>query len=314
MVDTLGPKAAQVLIAQGGVDVVDVRSPAEFASGHLAGSRNVPLADLKANVRAALPADRVLLVCAKGLRSRTAAQVADEAGVQGVHHLEGGTQAWAEAGLPLETPAPAAPAAPARRPEPRQPADESCEMPETGLDTVVGANLRELRTQKGLSLDQLAGMTGLSRTLLGQIELGKTAASVSMVWKIAQALDVHFSAMLAAKVALQNTVLPLAQARRLVSPDGRFSSRALYPLGDKPDAEFYELFLAPHSREDAQAHAPGTRENLIVTAGRLELKVGAQEFALGKGDAVVFTADVPHSYVNPSSQECWMYLVMTYRR
>jgi transcriptional regulator with XRE-family HTH domain len=187
-----------------------------------------------------------------------------------------------------------------------------CGLPEPGLDVVVGANMRTLRTQRNLNLDQLAKMTGLSRTLLGQIELGKTAPSVGMVWRIAQAFGVHFSALLASAQPQGTSVLRAADAKRLISPDGRFSSRALYPLAEKPDAEFYELQLAPHSREDAQPHQTGTRENLIVTAGRLELHVGSERFELGTGDAIVFTADVPHSYVNPGGQECRMYLVMTY--
>ena len=87
----------------------------------------------------------------------------------------------------------------------------------------------------------------------------------------------------------------------------------LYVAESDPGAEFYELFLAAHSREDAQPHQPGTRENLIVTAGRLVMHVAGVQHELGEGDAIVFTADVPHAYVNPGGEDCWMYLVMTYR-
>jgi rhodanese-related sulfurtransferase/transcriptional regulator with XRE-family HTH domain len=316
MVTALSPKEAQTLIGRGGVDIVDVREPAEFAAGHLPGARNVPLAQLKADPRAALPRDEVLLVCAKGVRSHTAAGLAEGIGYTRVFHLSGGTSAWVDAGLLLEGPsAAAAPVTAGPRPgDASEVEGDSCVMPEAPLDAVVGRNLKELRTQRGLSLDQLAGMTGISRSVLGQIELGKTASSVGMVWRIAQAFGVHFSALLASGPALQNTVLRAADSKRLAGPEGRFSSRALYPFGESPQAEFYELYLAPHSREDAQAHAAGTRENLIVTSGRLELTCGNEKWELGKGDAIVFTADKPHAYVNPTGQECWMYLVMTYAR
>ena len=121
-----------------------------------------------------------------------------------------------------------------------------------------------------------------------------------------------FSALLVTSERVETSLLRRAQAKRLVSPDGRFSSRALFNPGEKTDVEFYELYLAAHSREDALPHQSGTRENLIVTAGRLELEVAGERFELGKGDAIIFTADVPHSYVNPGHEECWMYLVMTY--
>jgi rhodanese-related sulfurtransferase/transcriptional regulator with XRE-family HTH domain len=306
VIRTLDAEDTNALIEQGDIDIVDVREPYEFARGYIAGSRNVPLAELSKDK---LPKDRVLFVCSRGLRSERAARAAEQMGLNNLYHLEGGTDAWTEAKLPLVLP-PQPDGPPRPDAAPVDPAD--CAMPEPGLDAALGTNMRALRDQQGLSLDQLAKVTGLSRTLLGQIELGKTPASVSTVWRIAQALDVHFSEMLATKAPLTNQVLRGAGAKRLVTSDSRYSSRALFPLSEKPAAEFYELYLAAHSREDAQAHKPGTRENLVVTLGSLELKVGEQTFQLEKGDAIVFTADVPHSYINPGAQDCWMYLVMTY--
>lgn len=314
MPQTVEPREAQALLAPGGIDVVDVRDPRDWASGHVPGARSLPLEELRADPRGSLPLDRVLFVCARGMRSLTAAKIAEEAGHREVYSLDGGIIAWASAGLPIETPPADAPAAKAAAAEVATVSDPSCGLPAPGLESVVGENLRSLRTARTLTLDALAKVTGLSRTLLGQIELGKTAPSVGMVWKLARALDVHFSALLVSPQGQGTTVLRGKGAKRLVSPDGRFSSRALYPFEGVPDAEFYELFLAPHSREDAQPHQPGTRENLIVTRGRLELQVDTERYELDTGDAILFTGDVPHSYVNPGKEECWMYLVMTYAR
>jgi rhodanese-related sulfurtransferase/transcriptional regulator with XRE-family HTH domain len=298
MIQTLGPRDAEALIAAGGIDVVDVRDPRDWASGHVPGARSVPLEALRADPRGALPRDKVLFVCARGVRSLSAAKVAEELGLIEIYSLDGGTHGWESAGLSLESPAPSATSTP---------------LSPAALDEIVGANLRSLRTLRALSLDAVARITGLSRSLLGQIELGKASPSVSAVWKIAHAFNVQFSALLATPDPPPRTkVLRAKSAKRLVSPDGRFSSRALFPLAEKPGVEFYELHLAAHSREDAQPHQPGTRENLIVTSGALELHVGGERFDLGRGDAIAFTADVPHSYVNPSGEDCWMYLVMTY--
>lgn len=306
MVQVVSAQEAEALIAAGGVDVVDVRDPQEWADGHVPGARNVPLAELKADPRGRLPKDHVLLVCARGVRSASAAQAAEAGGVREVASLDGGTHAWALAGLPLEAAALAPAPGPAERPA------AAPEPPEPPLDAVVGANLRSLRTQRGLSLDALAQLTGISRTALGQIELGRTSPSVSVTWKIARAFDVPFSALLATSERVSTTVLRAASARRLVSPDDRFSSRALYLPGTPGAVEFYELYLAGHSRESASAHQLGTRENLVVTAGALDLEVDGERFELRKGDAIVFAADVPHAYINPGAEPCWMYLVMTY--
>ena len=239
----------------------------------------------------------MIFVCERGGRSQQAAQLAEARGIADVFSLDGGTLAWRAAGLPVVKPEAAA-------------ATEDA-VPE--LDALVGANLKELRTKRGYSLDVLAGMSGVGRQTLGQIELGRTVASLGTLWKIASALEVPFSTLLARPRSTELRIFRSAGAKRIVGTDGRFSSRALFLPDDAGGTfEFYELWLAGHGREDAEPHARGTRENLVVTAGRLVLEIGKDHHELGKGDAIAFTADVPHSYVNPASEECWMNLVMTY--
>ena len=68
----------------------------------------------------------------------------------------------------------------------------------TDLAPVVGANLRRLRTRRGLSLERLAQISGVSRAMLGQIELGQSAPTINVLWKIARALEVTFSALISA--------------------------------------------------------------------------------------------------------------------
>ncbi len=307
MVQSLGATDAKALIDLGEVDVIDVRDAREYAGGHIPGARLLPLDELKPDPKAKLTRDNVLFVCAKGIRSATAAKLAEGLGFGRLYTLEGGTQAWVAAGLPLERPEAPSPTAPGA---PR--ADDSCPAPPPSLDQAVGHNLHALRTARGWSLDQVAKATGLSRHALGQIETGRASPPVSSVWRLANAFEVPFSALLASSAPAKTLQLPAKRAKRLSTPDGRFSSRALYALNEHPTVEFYELYLAPHSTEEANAHAPGTRENLVVASGQLELVLGKERFALEQRDAIEFTADVPHSYVNPASTECWMYLVMTY--
>lgn len=180
------------------------------------------------------------------------------------------------------------------------------------LAPVVGTNLRRLRMKRGLSLEKLAQKSGVSRAMLGQIELGQSAPTINVLWKIARALDVTFATLIQAREAGGSTVLKRAQSKVLTSQGGQFSSRALFPFDGPRRAEFYELRLAPHAAEVADAHAPGTVENLVVAEGRLDLLVGKESHRLETGDAIVFEADVAHTYTNAGPKECVMYLVMTY--
>jgi rhodanese-related sulfurtransferase/transcriptional regulator with XRE-family HTH domain len=296
VVRSIQAREAHELTMRGGVDVVDVREPHEWATGHVPGARLVPLGQLRADPEGAQLGKTVLFVCERGGRSQHAAELAEGRGIADVYTLEGGTLGWRAAGLPVVQPEPV-------------PAEEGV-SPE--LDAVVSANVKELRARRGYTLDVLAGLSGVGRQTLGLIELGRTAPSLGTLWKLARAFEVPFSALLARPRSAQTQVFRGASAKRILGADGRFSSRALFSPDDAGTFEFYELWLAGHGREDAEPHARGTRENLVVTSGRLVLEVGKERFDLGKGDAIAFTADVPHSYVNPASEECWMNLVMTY--
>jgi transcriptional regulator with XRE-family HTH domain len=177
---------------------------------------------------------------------------------------------------------------------------------------VVGANLRKLRVRRGLSLERLAKQSGVSRAMLGQVELGRSTPTINVLWKIALALDVPFSALIGTPEHGGASLLPASKAKVLMSHDGTFRSRALFPFEGPRNVEFYELRLAPHGEERADAHPPGTSENLVVNAGALRLVVGGRAYALETGDAIVFEADVPHIYANSGKVEAVMYLVMTY--
>jgi len=180
------------------------------------------------------------------------------------------------------------------------------------LAPVVGGNLKRLRMRRGLSLERLAAQSGVSRAMLGQIELGQSAPTINVLWKIARALGVTFSALISARSEAGPKVMRAAQAKLLGSKDGSFRSRALFPFDEPRRVEFYELRLAGGSREEAEAHAPGTVENLVVTAGSVVIELGKEAHRLEAGDAILFEADAPHTYRNAGGGEAVMYLVMTY--
>lgn len=180
------------------------------------------------------------------------------------------------------------------------------------LPQAVGINLRRLRSQQNLSLEKLAQLSGVSRAMLGQIELGRSAPTINVLWKIAKALNVPFSAFLGVGGAPAVTILPEATAKILSSHNGAFTSRALFPFGDDRKTEFYELRLAAGAEENAPPHPTGTVENLIVTAGTVDIEREGEIFHLEMGDAIQFEADVAHSYRNSGVKQAVMYLVMCY--
>lgn len=181
------------------------------------------------------------------------------------------------------------------------------------LARVVGQNLKRLRRRQGYSLERLAKLSGVSRAMLGQIETGRSVPTVGLLAKIAVALDVSIPGLLTSEDAVETEVLRPGKTRSIVSSDGKFVARALFPLGGERRVEFYDVTIAIGHREDAKAHAAGTRENLVVQDGAVEVTVGRERPVLLRGgDALLFAADQPHVYKNVGGAPAQLYIVMTY--
>jgi len=92
------------LIDEGGREIVDVREDWEWNKGHLPGARHVVLSSILSNPSGQTFKDGTIFVCQVGERSAVASEMAVALGVQDVVNFRGGTKAWKDAGLPLETP------------------------------------------------------------------------------------------------------------------------------------------------------------------------------------------------------------------
>lgn len=191
---------------------------------------------------------------------------------------------------------------------------EGDEVGAAELTRRVADNLRRLRKQRELSLDDLASRSGVSRASLSQIETCKTNPTIAILWKIAAGLGVPFAALLGEATVERVRTLRKGDAQVLRSADGRMESRPLMPAGASPQVECYELRLAPRGVAPSEAHAKGTAECLIVLTGILRLHVADQVHELAAGDSVYFEADVPHAYENPGRTEARYHNVILYPR
>jgi XRE family transcriptional regulator, regulator of sulfur utilization len=196
----------------------------------------------------------------------------------------------------------------------RRPVASTAEDPGAAdLGRRVAENLRERRRVLGLSLDDLARASGVSRAALSQIETCKTNPSLGVLWKVAVGLQIPFAELIGER---RETVslLRRSEAEVLRSVDGKFESRPLARAGAGPGVEVYELRLAPHAAHVAEPHAQGTRELIAVLGGALKMIVGPETYMLAVGDSLVFPADQRHVYENPGGTEGRYHNVIVYRR
>jgi transcriptional regulator with XRE-family HTH domain len=177
----------------------------------------------------------------------------------------------------------------------------------------VAENLRERRKARGMSLDDLAQASGVSRAALSQIETHKSNPTVGLLWKIAVGLGVPFADLIGA-VRAEVSILRRTDGQVLRSLDGKLESRPLAPAGSSPNVELYELRLAARSSHLSDPHAPGTHELLVVLSGALRMHLGTESYDLAAGDSISFPADGPHAYENPGGSEARYHNAIIYQR
>ncbi len=94
---------ARQMMDAGGVRIVDVREPNEFASGHVPNAELIPLGQILAKPTEHInPDQKTIFVCGVGQRSAVAAEMAAAVGATDIYNMEGGTKAWIESGFPTE--------------------------------------------------------------------------------------------------------------------------------------------------------------------------------------------------------------------
>jgi transcriptional regulator with XRE-family HTH domain len=178
----------------------------------------------------------------------------------------------------------------------------------------IGQSLKRLRKDRGLSLDQLAALSGVSRAALSHIEGAHANPTLSLLWKVAVGLGVPFQLLLGAGKNSVAQVLRDGESPPLRSADGRMESRLLSPAGAGQGQDIYQLRFLPKGFHKSEPHAEGTTEILIVLSGAMRISVGDEAHDLAVGDSIFFHADVPHCYESRSSREARCIDVISYGR
>ena len=159
----------------------------------------------------------------------------------------------------------------------------------------LAASLRGARKARGLSLDAVAKLSGVSRSTVSQIERGESSPTVATLWNLTQALQVDFAGLLAGRPAPGIEVVR-ADAAPVIGGRGRgLVIRILSPAEAVGEHEVYELAFGAGGELVSEAHSAGCREHLTVIAGQLRVVSGDAESLLGPGDTARYPADRGHA-------------------
>ena len=162
----------------------------------------------------------------------------------------------------------------------------------------VGHRLRELRTERGLSMRALARLSGLSTNALSMIERGKTSPSVSTLYKLSEALEVPITAFFRTEPPREAIVFRKANNRSRVE----FQRGLWEGLGGESflgRVEPFMLTLEGGATSGPHGLVHSGHEFVICLKGLLEYEVEDQRFTLQPGDSLLFASKLRHRWRNP---------------
>ena len=175
----------------------------------------------------------------------------------------------------------------------------------------LAARLKEARAERGLSLEALAQLSGVSRSMLSQIERGASSPTVASLWNLTRALNVDFAGLLDSSAAPASPILEHIRAADTpsFSEAGRGCTiRILSSPADAGKTELYELVFEAGGSLVSESHDAGAIEHLTVLTGALTVTSGEAEEALFTGDTLRYRADLPHA-IRASAAACALLVV-----
>jgi transcriptional regulator with XRE-family HTH domain len=178
----------------------------------------------------------------------------------------------------------------------------------------LGRRVKKLRAERGWSLEELATASGVSRSMLSEIERENANPTLSVTYRIAQAFGLTLHDLIeTAQSASSIQIIRAADRAQIFRSDKQCQIRTLSPLNLEKDAEFYEVTLREGGALRSQPHYEGTREFLTVEEGHVRVESGTDTDVLEKGDSATYRADVPHAIVNAGKGDAIVFLVVIYR-
>jgi len=174
----------------------------------------------------------------------------------------------------------------------------------------LGQRLRDERRRRQFTLDGLAATSGVSRSMLSEVERGSRVPTVLTLDRIATGLGTSIARLLRSELPARTVVLRHTEQDVVRDPSG-WERRVLSPVLPGVEFEFMRTTIGGGVNAGVfQPHGPGSREYLAVEAGMLRLSLDGDDVDLGPGDSIFYAGDCHHGFASPGPDPCVYYLAM----
>ena len=174
---------------------------------------------------------------------------------------------------------------------------------------IIAQNLKRLRDERNISLAKAADLTGVSRSMLAEIEKGTANPSILTLRKLTYGFKISFTELLYI-VDKDVNITKLSDIEPLVEDKVHD-----YPIVLFDPVKRFETFyveIKPHGVLNGEPHPKDTEEYFFIFSGSLELVIADTTYHLNQGDNIKFKADATHSYINNNNKPCQLYTILYY--
>jgi transcriptional regulator with XRE-family HTH domain len=165
------------------------------------------------------------------------------------------------------------------------------------LVQIIAENLKNYRETRNLSLDKLSSATGVSKSMLSQIENGNTNPSISTLLKIANGLKMSFTALLQEQKP-DLSILDNTAMEPVLADDPRYRLYPLFPFDAGTRFEIYYVELDPGAHRVSEGHLDRVAEYVFVQQGVLSITVNGKDSVVRANQSITFDASRQHAYAN----------------
>lgn len=179
------------------------------------------------------------------------------------------------------------------------------------INEIISDNLKLFRKQNGYSLDDLAEVTNVSKTMLSQIERKASSPSINTLWKIANGLKVTLSEMTQENSPIIKKTT-FDDIEPIISENQKYKIYPYFKFDMKNKFEAHMAILDPGGTVEEQPHGSGSKEYIIVYEGVLTLTLDGEQITLRKDEAISFNANIFYRYANKCDERVKIYRVIHY--
>ncbi|WP_156288777.1 helix-turn-helix domain-containing protein [Oceanobacillus salinisoli] len=178
------------------------------------------------------------------------------------------------------------------------------------IQDIIAYNLVNIRKERGLSLDKVSNLTGVSKAMLAQIEKGNSNPTVTTLWKIANGLQVSFSSFMKEIDKTKIEVVDLKAITPAVDDEGNYQVYSIFSFHPEKKFEIFSVHLQPGHTHQSEKHLG--EEYILIQSGKLTLEIQGEKYTLSPNQFIHFKANVEHMYSNSGEEPVHFHNIIYY--